>query len=153
MEGDLVAAIRGHLTEVSVPGLAGIDAKRLPRLAGEHVPGALDVRDREWPSVVPFDAFAQWQRQLGSVLVLGPASGQIGHDRLHAVLLHVRVENDEIVEDPHHRRWAITADSSWIDMLAGLSKTGILRTPPCFWANAGAAARIAPSKPPAAASA
>src|ERR1700730_4507985 len=31
---------------------------------------------------------------------------------------------------------AKTVDSSWIDMLAGLSALNILRTPPCFWANA-----------------
>ena len=41
--------------------------------------------------------------QFGPVLVPRPAGGQIGHYRLHAVLLHVLVKNDEIVEDPHHR--------------------------------------------------
>src|SRR5438132_8173998 len=44
-------------------------------------------------------------------------------------------------------------DSSWIDMLAGLSAWGIFKMPPCFWANAGAAADIAISKPPTTASA
>jgi hypothetical protein len=32
--------------------------------------------------------------------------------------------------------WAASVASSWIDMLAGLSKKYILRTPPCFCARA-----------------
>src|SRR5438477_7815616 len=47
-------------------------------------------------------------------------------------------------------RSATTVVSSWIDMLAGLSLMYCLRTPPCFCANAGAAARITHSNPPAA---
>ena len=46
------------------------------------------------------------------------------------------VENDKIVEDPIIARSAIMADSSWIDMLAGLSLQGIRKIPPGFWANA-----------------
>src|SRR6266446_10866497 len=43
------------------------------------------------------------------------------------------------------------ADSSWIDMLAGLSKSGNFRTPPAFWAHTGAAPIAAISNPAAAA--
>ena len=48
--------------------------------------------------------------------------GEIGHDRLQAVLRHVLLVHDEIVEDAHHRPLAAIVASSWIDMLAGLSK-------------------------------
>ena len=37
-------------------------------------------------------------------------------------------------------RSATTVDSSWIDMLAGLSIMYSLRMPPCFWAIATGAA-------------
>src|SRR5205085_12295153 len=47
--------------------------------------------------------------------------------------------------------WAKTVASSNIDMLAGLSGLYILRTPPCFWADAGPAAAIATSNALAAA--
>ena len=47
MKGDLVVTIRGDLAEVPVPGFARIDAKRLLRLAGQHVPGAFDIAGRE----------------------------------------------------------------------------------------------------------
>ena len=49
--------------------------------------------------------------------------GEIGHDRLQAVLRHVLVVDDEIVEDAHHRhRRSSMVASSRIDMLAGLSR-------------------------------
>jgi hypothetical protein len=42
-------------------------------------------------------------------------------------------------------------DSSWIDMLAGLSPDGIRKMPPGFWARAGShASRLANNPPPAA---
>jgi hypothetical protein len=45
---------------------------------------------------------------------------------------------------------AKTVASSRIDMLAGLSTVYIVRVPPAFWADAGAAASIATSNRPAA---
>ena len=51
---------------------------------------------------MPFDALVQFEGQLFAILVPGPAGGQIGHDRLHAVLLYVLVVHDEVVENPHH---------------------------------------------------
>src|ERR1700730_17410968 len=47
---------------------------------------------------------------------------------------------------------AKTVDSSWIDMLAGLSGLYILKIPPCFWANAVSARDNASKSAPAAAS-
>src|ERR687883_584262 len=45
---------------------------------------------------------------------------------------------------------AVIVDSSWIDMLAGLAKSSICRTPPDFCAAAGAPfARVATSQPSA----
>ena len=52
---------------------------------------------------MPFDAFAQPERQLGLVLVPGPLAGEVRHDRLHAALRNVLLVQDKIVEDPHRR--------------------------------------------------
>src|SRR6267143_4833042 len=103
VERHLPIAAGGHLREVSVPSLAGIDAKLLRCLAGQQVPGALDVLRSKWLSIVPFDAFAQPKRQLGFVLVPGPVGGEVGHDRLRTGLRNVLLVHDEVVEDPHHR--------------------------------------------------
>ena len=73
------------------------------RLAGQQVPGAFDVCGGERLAVVPFDALAQREGQLGAVLVPRPARRQIRHDRLQAGLRHVLLVHDEIVEDLHHR--------------------------------------------------
>ena len=78
---------------------------------------AFDVRGRKGLSVMPFDALAELEAQFGPVLAPRPARRQIGHDRLHAVLTHVLVEEDEVI--------GMIADmlpSSRIDMLAGLSR-------------------------------
>jgi hypothetical protein len=42
-------------------------------------------------------------------------------------------------------------DSSWIDMLAGLSPEGIRKMPPGFWARAGSHTSRLANNPPAAA--
>src|SRR5712671_1561874 len=103
LEGHLVIAVRSHLFDVAVPGLARIDAKLLARLAGQKVPGALDVLGREGLAVVPFDALARREPQLGALLVPRPAGGQIRDDRLQAGLWHVLLVHDEVVENTHHR--------------------------------------------------
>jgi hypothetical protein len=36
--------------------------------------------------------------------------------------------------------------SSWIDMLAGLSRWATRRMPPCFWAHAAPSGRLAPAR-------
>jgi len=54
-------------------------------------------------AVVPFDALAQFEGQPGSFLVPRPALGQIGDDRIEAVLRHVLVVEHEVVEHRHHR--------------------------------------------------
>jgi hypothetical protein len=69
MEGNLKVAVGGHLFEVTVPGLARIEAKLLDRLAGQQIPSAFDVLGGERPAVVPSDIVAQWQGQLGPLLV------------------------------------------------------------------------------------
>jgi len=52
---------------------------------------------------MPFDAVAQFERQLGSVFTPGSAFGQLGNDRLDPVLRHVLVVKHEVVEHRHHR--------------------------------------------------
>src|SRR5271169_2115598 len=103
MEGDLMIAVCGHLREISVPGLAGIEAQLLARLAGQQIPSTLDILGGEGLAVVPFDALTQREGQLSPFLVPRPARGQIRHDRAQAVLWNVLIEHDEIVEHAHHR--------------------------------------------------
>src|SRR5215469_4342261 len=102
-EGRSKIAIGGDLVEVLVPGLAGIRAQLLLRLAEQQVPGAFDVIGGKGLAVVPFDALAQPECQFGAVLVPRPIGGQIRDDRLQAVLRHVLLIQDKIVEDAHHR--------------------------------------------------
>src|SRR6266436_4417773 len=89
--------------EVLVPGLARVGTQLLLRFAEQQVPGAFDVIGGEGMAVVPFDALAQPERQFSAVFVPRPIGGQIRDDRLQAVLRHVLLVEDEIVEDAHHR--------------------------------------------------
>src|SRR5438132_1253818 len=58
-----------------------------------------------------------------------------------------------LLNTPIIGRKAANVDSSCSDMLAGLSKKGTLRMPPCFWANAVCPMDSASNSAPAAASA
>jgi hypothetical protein len=82
--------------------LRWVETQLLARLAGQEIPGALNILGRKRPAVVPLDALPQREGELGSVLAPRPAGGQIGQDRLHAVLFDVLVEHDEVVEHAHH---------------------------------------------------
>src|SRR5207247_4543205 len=86
MEGDLVIAVGGQRLEVRVPGFSGIETELLARCAGQQVPGTLDVLAGEGLAIMPFDALAQWEGQLGPVLVPRPPGGEVGDDRLQAGL-------------------------------------------------------------------
>ena len=127
--------------EIDPPALAVIEAQLLLALVGQQIERAFDVLRGERLAVVPFDAVAQLEGQLGAVLVPCPARGELGHDRLHAVLRNVLVENDEIVEDAHHRH--DDADRPLlVDRHAGRAVAVIdPQVPPCFCAVAGNAAR------------
>ena len=103
MKGDLVIAIGGHLPQITVPGFARVDAQLFARLAGQKIPGALDVGGSERLAVVPFDALAQRENQLGAFLVPRPAGRQIRDNRLQTGLRHVLLVHDQVVEDMHHR--------------------------------------------------
>ena len=52
---------------------------------------------------MPLDAVAQFEGQPDSVFAPRPALGQIGNDRIEAVLRHVLVVKHEVVEHRHHR--------------------------------------------------
>jgi hypothetical protein len=68
-EGDFVVAVTGYFHEIVVPGFPWIDAQLVVAVAGQKIPGALDVLGGEWLAVMPFDAPMQRQRQFGAVLV------------------------------------------------------------------------------------
>ena len=103
VEGDLVITIGRHPVEVEIPSLARIDAELFAADAHQQIPGAFDVGGGKGLAVVPFDALAQREGQLLAVLAPGPARRQIGDDRVRAVLRHMLIEHDEVVEHAHHR--------------------------------------------------
>jgi len=103
VECDFAVALGGHLFEVLVPGFARIEAKLLGRLTKQCIPGALHVIGGKGLAVVPFDAFAQPEAQLGLGRVPRPLARQIRHDRGEAGLRYVLIEHDEIVEEAHRR--------------------------------------------------
>src|SRR4029077_12424064 len=135
---------------VAVPGLARIDPELLGGRSSNQVPGAFDVPGGEWRAVMPFDAGPQLEGQLLAVLAPRPARSEVGDDRVQAVLRHVLVEHDQIIEYAHHRTECGIVDSSWIDMLAGLVPNGPPKTPPDFSAWAGSHSNRPANNPPAA---
>src|SRR5262245_426438 len=103
MKGDTAVTIDGDLGQVPVPALARIDPQLLARLAGQRVPGAFDVSRRKRSAIVPPDTRVQTKSERGSVLVPRPALGEIRPDRLEGVLRDMLIEEDEVVENRHHR--------------------------------------------------
>jgi len=103
MEGRGQICVSSDRFDVLIPRLAWIGAELLRRLAEQQVPGTFDVIGSERAAVVPFDTPAQRECQLAPVLVPRPIGGQIRDDRSQAVLRHVLLIEDEIVEDAHHR--------------------------------------------------
>ena len=107
MKSDLVVAVRADRREVVIAGLARIDAQLLGARFQIEIPGAFDVPGGERLAVVPFDAAAQLEGQIGALLVPRPPRRQIGNNRLQAVLSHMLVEHDQIVEHPHYRQFGV----------------------------------------------
>ena len=75
MESDLIIAIGGHLLEVAIPRLTGIETKLVARFASQQVPGAFDVFGGERFAVVPRDPLAQLEGQLSALLAPRPDGG------------------------------------------------------------------------------
>src|SRR6516225_2011200 len=76
VKSDLALAVCGHLVEVEKSCLAIIEAQPFLRFAGQQIVCAFDVGGGEWLAVMPFDALAQREGQLGRFLVRGPAGRQ-----------------------------------------------------------------------------
>ena len=90
--GLMLAAGRG-LGDIDPPGLAIVEAELLFALVGQEIEGAFDVFGGERLAVVPFDAVAQFEARLRAVLAPCPARGELGDDRLHAVLRNMLIED------------------------------------------------------------
>ena len=103
VKSHLAVAIGRHFFEIEEPGFAEVETQFLVGLSAQQIVRAFDVGGGEQLAVMPFDALAQREGQLGPFLVRGPAGRQIRHDRLDPVLRHVLVEQHKIVEHPHHR--------------------------------------------------
>src|SRR5580704_13181253 len=58
--------------DIDPPGLAIIEAKLFFSLVGQEIEGAFDVLGGEWLAVVPLDAVAQLEGELGAVLAPCP---------------------------------------------------------------------------------
>ena len=70
----------------------------------KQVPGAFDVCGGERLAVMPFDALAQREGQLGAVLAPWTSSvARSGTIDCRLFCAHVLVVHDEIIEHPHHR--------------------------------------------------
>src|SRR6516165_9734119 len=82
MERRLAVAFGRDLFEVDPPRLAGIDAQLLLRLSLHEIEGAFDVLGGERLAVMPFDAIAQFESELGPILAPRPAFREIRNDRL-----------------------------------------------------------------------
>src|SRR5438874_736357 len=103
-ECHLVVAVGRHLVEVAVPGFTRVDAQLVTRAAEQQIPGAFDIGGGERFAVVPFDTLMQFEGQLAAALLVPcPTRRKIRHDRLHAVLLHLLVVHDQVVEHSHRR--------------------------------------------------
>src|SRR6266853_853525 len=89
--------------DVDPPGLTIVEPEFLLSLIAQEIEGAFDVLGGEGLAVVPLDAFAQLEAELGAVLAPCPARGELRHDRCQAVLRDMLVEQNEVVEYPHHR--------------------------------------------------
>ena len=101
VENRLVVAVRRHLFKVLVPGLARVLAQLRFALAEQQVPGAFHIGGGERLAVVPLDALAQLEGELGAVFVPAPAFSQVRNDGVETVLRHVMPVHDEVVEDAH----------------------------------------------------
>ena len=93
MKSDLMLAAGRGLGDIDPPGLAIIEAELLFAVVGQEIEGAFDVFGGERLAVVPFDAVAQFEAQLRAVLAPCPARGELGDDRLHAVLRNMLIED------------------------------------------------------------
>ncbi len=137
VEDGLVLAVGGHALDVGVPALAEVDLEVLRRVALQEIQGALHVGGRERLAVVPLDALAQ--REASSVL---PSSLQV-HFSARSGTMSSRLfcflagsNMTRLLNTPIIGSTTEIVPSSWIDMLAGLSRWVMRRMPPCFWAEA-----------------
>ena len=80
MKRNPTVAVGRDLTQVVIPGLAGIEAEARADLAEQHIPGAFNVIGGERLTVVPFDVRAYPKRQYRPVVIPGPFAGQFRHD-------------------------------------------------------------------------
>ena len=104
MERGLGVAVGGDLLDVGPPGRTRIAPELgLALAAQQQVEGAGDVLGAERLAVVPLHALAQGEHQLPVVVLPLPLGGEVGHDRLEAVLRRVLVEHHEVVVERHER--------------------------------------------------
>jgi len=99
VKSDLETAVRSYGIQIVVPGFARVDAELVVPFAGQQIPSAFDIAGRERLAIMPLDAAAQRDRQLGALFIPAPPRSQIRNDRLRAVLRDLLVEQDQIVED------------------------------------------------------
>ena len=101
MERRLQVAFGRDFLDVGEPVLARVLAEAVLRFAGQHLEGALHVGAGERLAVMPLHAFAQLEGERLAVRAPLPARGELGDDRLDAVLRLVLVVDHQVAEDRH----------------------------------------------------
>src|SRR5438067_7743827 len=146
-ESDLIVAIGNDLFEVAVPGFARVDAQLLGRFAGDQVPVHL--------TSAAVNGLPSCHLTPSRSLKVSSFPSSL-HDQLEArsETIELRVfcgtcwsNITRLLNTPIIGPSTTIVDSSWIDTLAMLVPSGILRTPPDFCAKAGWLAHRPPSAP------
>src|SRR5262245_48133400 len=102
MEGGLEGAVDRPLGQVVVPDLARIAVELLlPVFADHGVPGALHILGGEGLAVMPLDALAQLEGELGLALIPAPAGAKLWDNGVETVERFGLVEQHKIIEKRH----------------------------------------------------
>ena len=89
--------------KVAVPRLARVGAQLVLAFSEDQVPGAFNVCGAKGPAVVPAHSPPELKGKRGQIGVPRPFGRQIRLDRVDPVLRDVLSEENQVVEDGHHR--------------------------------------------------
>jgi len=134
-----VLAVHGHALDIGVPALAEIDLEILRCRAGQQIQVPFHVGRGEGFAVMPLTPLRSENVSVFPSSLHFQLSARSGTMPSRLFLPLVLVEHDKVVEHPPSS--ASTTEivpSSWIDMLAGLSRWVMRRMPPLLLRPGGA---------------
>ena len=120
VERDLVIAVGGHSFEVAVPGLARIDLRSLSLALPVSISQVHFTSAGERLAVVPFDALAQLEGQVASVLAPRTSSWRGPARSVEPVLRAAGSNMTRLLNTAHERHGVAIVASSRIDALGGI---------------------------------